>query len=404
VAKGVQRALRWSLILSGIVAVGFIPTPYQVGGEVTLEWPEGARQQVRPPRRAIVESFYVQPGDTVQVGQPLLQLSSLELDAELAETEEKIARAQELLREAERDQLQAQANWQEAQARVQAAQAQAARYAQRLQQLQQGQITPEIAALTVRHQRLTGKLQDARRDWERYQELYDAGAIAEVDMQAKEAVYYDVERDLQATAAEIEQAQQRLADMVVEEQGDVAAQQASVAAAATMAQATDRIAAHQATIDTLQQRLEALQQQDGDLVVVAQQTGTVLDEDLDLIVGQEVTPEDPLLSIAQLDTLTANVQVKEEDSGHVDIGAEVTFRPTSAKLTTYDAEVDKILPNLEPDQTQQRRIATVRVVIDNEDGRLQPGSGGYAKIFSEWIPLYERLGRELIKLVPSRFL
>jgi hypothetical protein len=82
----------------------------------------------------------------------------------------------------------------------------------------------------------------------------------------------------------------------------------------------------------------------------------------------------------------------------------VTFRPTSAKLTTYDAEVDKILPNLEPDQTQQRRIATVRVVIDNEDGRLQPGSGGYAKIFSEWIPLYERLGRELIKLVPSRFL
>jgi hypothetical protein len=59
---------------------------------------------------------------------------------------------------------------------------------------------------------------------------------------------------------------------------------------------------------------------------------------------------------------------------------------------------------VEPDDTQQRRIATVRLLIDNTDQRLRPGSGGYAKIVSERIPLYQRLGREILKLVPSRFL
>jgi hypothetical protein len=48
------------------------------------------------------------------------------------------------------------------------------------------------------------------------------------------------------------------------------------------------------------------------LVLVAEQSGTVLDDDLDLMMGQEVTPDSPLLRIAQLDQLTANVMVKEE--------------------------------------------------------------------------------------------
>jgi hypothetical protein len=111
-----------------------------------------------------------------------------------------------------------------------------------------------------------------------------------------------------------------------------------------------------------------------------------------------------LMQVAELSQLTANVEIKEEDLAFVEPGATVTFRPRQSKLDTYSARVEDILHNLETDETQQQRVAIVRVVIENPNEELRPGSSGYAKIFSEWTPLYNRVGRELLKLIPERFL
>jgi multidrug resistance efflux pump len=387
-----------------LVLVGFIPTPYQVGGEVTLAWPEGDRQQVRAPMRAIVEDFYVAPGDQVQVGDPVVRLSSRDLEQQIAAVKADIDQAQQVLTEAKREQEQAKATLIERSALAEATQIRANRVANRDAQVAQGIWTPEIDALVVEHDRLATRLDKDQANWEDYQDLYDQGAVSRAQLDEKEAAYLNTARDLKAKAAGIRQAQQQLADRASDELGNADYQQASVNAASQMAATTDRIVAQEQAIATHQQRLQALQQDSADLVLVAEQSGTILDDDLDLMVGQEVTPDSPLLRIAKLNQLTANVQVNEVELTYFDPGAEVTFRPTSAKLTTYDAEVDKILYDLAPDDTQQRRIATVRLLIDNADQQLRPGSGGYAKILSERIPLYQRLGREILKLVPSRFL
>ncbi len=403
-APSPRRHLRWLILAGGLVLAGFIPTPYQVGGEVTLAWPEGDRQQVRAPMPAIVDEFYVAPGDQVQVGDPIVRLSSRDLEREITTTQAAIDQAQQVLAEAKREQVQAEATLIERLALADATQNRADRIADRDAQVEQGQWTPEIEALVVLRDRLATQLNQDRTDWDNYQDLYDQGAVSQEQVDDKETAYLNTERDLKAKSAEIRQAQQALGDRASDELGTADYHQASVSAASQMAATTDQIVVQEQAIATHQQRLRALQQDATDLVLVAEQSGTVLDDDLDLMVGQEVTPDSPLLRIAKLEQLTANVEVNEVELTYFDPGAEVTFRPTSAKLTPYDAEVDKILYDLAPDDTQQRRIATVRLLINNADQQLRPGSGGYAKIVSERIPLYQRLGREVLKLLPSRFL
>lgn len=395
---------RLLFILSGIVLAGFIRVPYQVGGKVTLEWPEGERQLVRAPAPAIIEEFYVAPGNEINVGQPLVRLSSRELESEIAGVRERIARAHEQLQEAQREQIQAEARLVETQAQAQAVQVRAERLQSRLDDLDQGILPPDVQALVIQRDRLQGQLDMAHTEWKRYQGLYDQGAISLEEVEAKEQRYHNIQRDLQAKQQEIQLAQQQLSDLAIDEQGNASFQRANVIAASQVAQATERVNAHKDTIAVLEQRLRELQQQKADLVLKSTQAGTVLDRDLDLRLGEAVTPDDTLLRIADLNHLLAEVQVKQEDKDFVQPGAAVTFRPDSDKLTAYDATVVKVVPNLEADETQQRRVAIVQVMIDNSEGQLLPNSSGYAKIFSPWMPLYQRIGREVIKLWPSKFL
>ncbi|MGG6298067.1 efflux RND transporter periplasmic adaptor subunit [Leptolyngbya sp. AN02str] len=190
----------------------------------------------------------------------------------------------------------------------------------------------------------------------------------------------------------------------MDEAAAAATQDTSVVAAQQVANAAVQVSAQTQIIETLTRRLQELRSLRGTLTLRATTSGTVITSDLDLRVGQELRPDTALMQIAELGSLTANVEIPEEDLDYVEMNAPVTFRPRQAKLETYTARVEDILYNVEPDKTEQRRVATVRLIIDNPDNRLRPGSSGYARIFSEWIPLYERAGREILKLIPERFL
>ncbi|MEY3298778.1 MAG: hypothetical protein RLZZ597_2038 [Cyanobacteriota bacterium] len=175
-------------------------------------------------------------------------------------------------------------------------------------------------------------------------------------------------------------------------------------AAAAVVDFTQVTAAYQNKINILRQQIDELAHLEADLTLSATRPGTILSDNLDLRVGEEVSPSDVLMRIADIQTLTGNVEVREEDLNFFDVGDPVTFRSRQAKLDPEPAIVEKIsYDDLQPDATNQRQVAIVRIVIDNPDERLKPGASGYAKIYSESIPLYQRIGREIIKLVPERF-
>jgi multidrug resistance efflux pump len=306
------------------------------------------------------------------------------------------------LQSLEQEQNRAQANLLELAAKQQVAQERADRISTRADQ--QGRSAPEVQALIVEQQRLRGQLQESEIQVQRYQALYDQGAIALMNLEERQTQYRNVERDLAAKTEQVEYAKQQLSDSAQDEESSALVQNVSVNAATMIAGSTQQITAYQETLTILEKRRQELLRSKAGLTLKATTSGTVITSDLDLLVGQEIRPDTALLQIANLQQLTANVQVKEEDLDYVQSGASVTFRPNQAKLNPYAARVEDVLYNVQTDDTKQQRVATVRVVIENPDGRLRPGSSGYARIFSEWIPLYQRVGREVLKLVPERFL
>jgi multidrug resistance efflux pump len=306
------------------------------------------------------------------------------------------------LQSLEQEQNRAQANLLELAAKQQVAQERADRISTRADQ--QGRSAPEVQALIVEQQRLRGQLQESEIQVQRYQALYDQGAIALMNLEERQTQYRNVERDLAAKTEQVEYAKQQLSDSAQDEESSALVQNVSVNAATMIAGSTQQITAYQETLTILEKRRQELLRAKAGLTLKATTSGTVITSDLDLLVGQEIRPDTALLQIANLQQLTANVQVKEEDLDYVQSGASVTFRPNQAKLNPYAARVEDVLYNVQTDDTKQQRVATVRVVIENPDGRLRPGSSGYARIFSEWIPLYQRVGREVLKLVPERFL
>lgn len=397
--------IRRGVILSGLAMAAFIPLPYQVGGNVTLEWTEGQRQAVYSPRRAIVQEIHVQSGDTISRGEPLVTLQSLELENEMATTKEKLAEAKIALEGWQVQRTEAEARALDATVLAQSAERQAQRLQDRIGELDAGKHPPELIALQTEANSLEKQLKDQRDILDKYSTLHEEGVVSEEEMLKPRMDHESLRGNLAVKQEEIKLMERQLREET-DDQADTAIYQQTVADSNhRVAQASQKIAAYQETIQMLESRLADLQHQKDEFVVIANVPGRILGEDLDLMVNQEIQPSAVILRVANLKELTAHVEIKEDDLEHVRIGAPVKFRSQQAKLFVHDARIEAIPPSYaEPDETQQRRVVTVKLSIDNEDELLRPGSSGYAKVFSEWIPLYQHVGREISKLVPIRFL
>ncbi|MFW5666933.1 MAG: efflux RND transporter periplasmic adaptor subunit [Coleofasciculus sp.] len=393
-------------IATSLGVISVIPTSFEVGGSVELETREGARAIVRTPIAGVITDIYVQPGETVQPGQILAQLSSLELDREIATIEQQLVQAHQVLDTAQKQRIRAEAQLVEVQAVAEAMMAKTRRESLRAKALTQGQLTPEIQVLNTQRQRLQERIPELQEKLQRYHQLYEQGAISRNRRDEVESELHNIESNLVAKTQEIAAAKQNQTDTASDLQTETASQFAAIDASEMIAQAESQMITQQQAIATLKNRLSELKTYKQNLTLRSPIAGVILTNDLDLRQNQELKPtEDFLLEIAELSSLTATVDIKEEDLEYVENHKPVTFRPRQAKLRPYTATVQRILPKIQHEPSQPQPIAQVEIVVDNSDGKLYPGATGYAKIYSERIPLYQRLGRELMRLVPlERFL
>ncbi|EDX73620.1 peptidase, M50 family protein [Coleofasciculus chthonoplastes PCC 7420] len=393
-------------IATSLSLISLIPTSFEVGGSVELETRQGARSIVRTPIAGIITKIYVKPGQTVQPGQILAQLSSLELDREIATIEQQLVQAHQVLDNAQKQRIRAEAQLVEVQAIAEAMIAKTRRESLRAKALTQGKLTPDIQVLNTQRQRLQERIPELQEKLQRYHQLYEQGAISRNRRDEVESELHNVESNLVAKTQEIAAAKQNQTDTARDLQTETASQFAAIDASEMIAQAESQMITQQQAIATLKNRLSELKTLKQNLTLRSPIAGVILTNDLDLRQNQELKPtEDFLLEIAELSSLTATVDIKEEDLEYVENHKPVTFRPRQAKLRPYTATVQRILPQIQHEPSQPQPIAQVEIVVDNSDGKLYPGATGYAKIYSERIPLYQRLGRELMRLVPlERFL
>ncbi len=399
-ARSPHRWLKFGLMTIVVVGAGFIPTPFDVGGPVELETRDTARDWVRPLISGVITEIRVKSGDKVERNDILAKLRSPELEKEIAEVRQELAEGRQLLESLQTQQILAQADLAKSQAIGQASQDKADRFSDRVTKLTQGKLTPEIQELIAQQQELKASLQEAEMKGKRYQMLYDEGAVSRQELDTVLTQRQVAQQKLDAKTAALEAAKQQLQDTTIDLQAEADSRAAAIRADQIVVIAKGKVSAVRATIDTLEKRLQELEALKASLTLRAPIAGTITTRDLDLKLGAKLEVGADFVEIASLQELTATVTLSEEDAKFASIGQTVTFRPRQDKLKRYEATVAEILPQMESDDLKQKRVAKVRIVIDNADGNLKPKASGYAKIWSEWIPLYQRLGRVIIRLMP----
>ena len=100
--------------------------------------------------------------------------------------------------------------------------------------------------------------------------------------------------------------------------------------------------------------------------VFAQASGTVRERLVS--VGDYVTTGQPIVSLAALETVWAQLEIFEQDIPRVAVGQPVAVT-VPALARTLEGRVDFLAPEIEP----ERRVMLARVPLPNEGGELRPG-------------------------------
>ncbi|MBL1177202.1 HlyD family secretion protein [Pantanalinema sp. GBBB05] len=391
-----RRRLIFSAVIAGMIGASLFPITYEVGGTVILEAKPGNRRAVTTTIPGTIETLApaIQPGTMVKQGQVIATLRSRELEREIAQVQQEIAEAKQQIENQQRQQIRAEAAVKAAIATRQALEQQVVLAEQVAQENVPSQIQ-EIQTTIATKQTL---LASAERELRRYDELLHDGAISQ-------AARDKVQRDRDMIAGEVETAQQTLAstqqklrNQAQDIQIQASRQTVLVAAEQQTAESEWQMQAISDRLAQLHHRLTKLQQDQQQLVLRAPISGVVITPDFALKLGRELKTDQGLLEIVKLDELTGYVEIDEQDINYIQNGKPVRFRLSHDKLKSFDARVERTIPNVQSDQTKQRRTVAVLIHVNNPDGQLQNGSSGYARVYSETIPLYQRVGREILRL------
>ena len=399
-------------IVGGVIVsvglLGFWTSTYDVGGDVTLQTLEGARSQIRSPRAVVLTKISVRAGEFVKVDQPLAESFSLELDREITETQEKLVRASHDLQTARKQKINADSRVDESIAESDVTKQKKDRENDRVFSIEAGQLPARIEALNLQRQNIVADISKLELRLQEYQRIKKEGAISQnlVDDIAK--ALRDAESNLAVKIQDIKAAKQSQREIAQDLQAQLGSQIASTKAKQIIANAETDMKVLEKAIANLETRLKELKKAKESLTLRSPIDGIALTSDLDLKQNQELKPGDNsfLMEIADLTKLTATIEVREEDFEYVERGQTVIFRPLQDKTRQYSATVVEKTLKIQSDPSKPHNLAQVRIVVDNTDGKLIPGSRGYAKISSEQkITLYEHIGREMKRLVPlERFL
>jgi len=121
-------------------------------------------------------------------------------------------------------------------------------------------------------------------------------------------------------------------------------------------------------------RLERERTASQQLVIRAPVTGTMLERQV--VEGQYVGPDTPLLTLADLSRVWVLADVYEMDLARVHVGDPVTFETDGLPGRTFSGRIEFVSPTV----SSETRTARARIALANADGALKPGMFGRVEI------------------------
>jgi len=428
-------------LLAGGVWVSQIPIPTSVRTEARLEPLTDSHRLVYMQVAGTVSKFWVNSGDSVKAGQPVAAVATVDLESEIIQKTAKL-QEQESAKAAASVRIPIfQGKVEEAIEQSKAAQRQVEEVRQDIERIKKGNPTPEIQKLQAEIEALNSRipgieaqilsLHENLREVDKSIASYEKPELQELmarlplqdklkelrgqkftiqgEVSSKEQEIQRIKHQIEAQLEEIESLKKRL-------QKDLAVRQDELASKVAIKQtAVQELAAAKAevgnlnpAIETLKAELQKLQEkQQKNQLLTAPISGIVVSQNLHEKVGKKMAENEAVLEIASLDKLVALIEVPQTDSDLVkDVvkkpSATVTLQPLEPGLQPITTRIEKIEPVLQSDPSGQKQLLRVRAIVDNKDNLFQPNGKVYAQIEVSPLPLYQRVQRELMKLLKIR--
>ena len=138
--------------------------------------------------------------------------------------------------------------------------------------------------------------------------------------------------------------------------------------------------------------LEVLRHREKALKILSPIAGVVIQGDLKREEGSALKLGHPIMEVAPLDKMVAEVAVKEEDVFYLHPGQKLTIRLHALPSVDIHTTIKKV--NLRAETRDGRNIFVAEAEIKNQDGLLRPGMKGDAVIKAEKLPLFWVLFRK----------
>jgi multidrug resistance efflux pump len=342
VMSALMKRLPWILFLITVMAVLFIGRmELKVSGEFTIfpVWNADIRAEVE----GIIREIYVDQGDRVDQGQPIVTLSDRDYSAELkkvvAELHEKEAN---------------------------------------LIKLKAGSRREEIEVLRKDVEKAEQRLKYAEKYFERYDELFRRELISRLQLE-------EAEEQVAVRQKELEETRARLMLLLAGSR-------------------REEIDAAQAEIARLEVQQRYVGEQIGLVRVVSPVSGIVTTHNLKENVGQHVKKGDLIAEVHELRTVKAEIVIPEKEIADVQVGQDVALKVRAYPGRSFEGKVTSIAPiATKAEEKWEQRTVLVTTELRNPSLLLKPEMTGNAKIFCGQRPIFDLMTRRLARYIRVEF-
>ena len=343
-----------------------------------------------------VEYVAAREGDTVQKGQLVIQLDASDAREQLRQAQAGLQQAQAGVKTAQARVTQAKnaarvgdvqnaAAIAQAQAGVRAAEA-------RLRELRSGARTQERIQAQNAVDIAKANLDKARTDYNRYQSLFQQGAVAQATVDTYKTAL-DVAQsnynnavqslslvregarteEIQAAEAALQQARQTLRSAEANAETSINRQADVRAAVAGLATAQAQVASAKAAIGIAEQNV-------ANYKIYAPRSGSVTGRNVEP--GQYAQPGNTLMTIVDLGSVYLQANVSETDVSRVKPGMPVNVVVDAYPDRVFSGKLSSVVASADP----ASRIFTAKVSIPNPDHALKPNMFARARIVTGTVP------------------
>jgi multidrug resistance efflux pump len=243
----------------------------------------------------------------------------------------------------------------------------------------------------------------------RYEKLVKEGVAAETTLDDLRGSFKRLSKNIEGVDEQIENAKTQFRNAAQTDQRRADIQTIVADESSEIADINSRSTSIRDTIKNRNARLEALTSQQKSLILRSPIAGKVYPSgttsEFDNLEGREIQSSSPIMLIANTKQLVAKIEIDRKDRELAEKGAVVKFRSHSARDKSYEGKISRNDPKYNTSTVPNQSSTTIEVsfIVENPEENLLVGETGHAKIYTEDMFLFQRIGWEISRLIPTRF-